>query len=128
MAGTHIYGLSLQVRPESTRISKTVEGKRGAFSSVTVGKDLWRTEPRSNWVTFSFKNISCVWMAVLPLCLLCMCVPGAQGGLGVRRSRRWDSLEVQLYKFTTRVLGILGSLGQQTVSLSTEPSLQLLVF
>lgn len=122
VAGTHIHGLSLQVRLESTRISKAVEGERGAFSSVTVGKDLWRTEPRSNWVTFSFKNISCVWMAVLPLCAW------GSGGLGVRRSRRWDSLEVQLYKFTTRVLGILGSLGQQTVSLSAEPSLQPLVF
>lgn len=74
----HIHGLSLQVRPESTRISKAVEGERGAFSSVTVGKDLWRTEPRSNWVTFSFKNISCAWMAVLPLCAWCSRRPGGQ--------------------------------------------------
>lgn len=91
VAGTHIHGLSLQVRPESTRISKAVEGERGAFSSVTVGKDLWRTEPRSNWVTFSFKNISRVWMAVLPLCACCVCLclvlkeawgsEGAEGGI-----------------------------------------------
>lgn len=70
----------------------------------------------------------CVDGCFTSVCLLRMFVPGAQGGLGVRRSGRWDSLEVQLYKFTTRVLGILGSLGQQTVSLNTEPSLQPLVF
>lgn len=68
MAGTH--GLSRQVRPESTMISKAVKGERGTFSSVAAGKDLWRTEePRSNWVIFSFKNVSCVWMAVLPPCV-----------------------------------------------------------
>lgn len=63
----------------------------------------------------------CVDGCFASVCLLRMFVPGAQGGLG-QEEQKGDSLEVQLYKFTTRVLGILGSLGQQTVSLSTAIS------
>lgn len=84
MSGRFTYMVFSAVRFESAMTSKVVEGpKEGAVSSACrTGKGLM------DWVDFILH------MAV---CLLCVCVPGAQGVLISRRSTSVDSDDLNPY-------------------------------